>query len=383
MSAHKRQFGAVDKLPSGHWRARYRDASGRRATAPTTFRTRADANAFLAIVQSDLVRGQYIDPREGRILVTEWAESWLARPGKRSASVARDTQALAVFLPRIGNLSLAAVTPRDVQEAIDERSRHAKPATVGRDFAALRAMFNAAIDADLIGRSPARKVALPRIVRPERMTLDPLQLRRLVDEVPDHYKALVLTAGVFGLAWEEVIALRVRDVDFMRRTITVAQTVEELAGHVRIVPEGKRPARLRTMATPPFATDAIAKHLVASRPGETVDTNALVFLGPRGGILRRRFGERILRPAARRAGLDGLTFHGLRHAATSSLVDIGVHPRVMAARIGHGTARTTMEVYARASDSADREAARLLQDRFASAFADATPAATAERVENR
>ena len=87
-------------------------------------------------------------------------------------------------------------------------------------------------------------------------------------------------------------------------------------------------------------------------------------MGPRGGILRRGFGERVLRPAATRAGLDGLTFHGLRHAAATPLVDVGVHPRVMAARIGHGTVKTTMEVYARASYSADREAALLLQERF-------------------
>jgi hypothetical protein len=40
----------------------------------------------------------------------------------------------------------------------------------------------------------------------------------------------------------------------------------------------------------------------------------------------------------------------------------------MAARIGHGTVKTTMEVYARASNSADREAATLLQQRFAETF---------------
>lgn len=42
----------------------------------------------------------------------------------------------------------------------------------------------------------------------------------------------------------------------------------------------------------------------------------------------------------------------------------------MAARIGHGTVKTTMEVYARASYSADREAALLLQERFAKVFAE-------------
>ena len=216
-------------------------------------------------------------------------------------------------------------------------------------------------------------MALPRVVRPERMIIDASQLRRLLDEVPKHYKALVLTAGVLGLAWQEVVALRVRDVDFMRRTVTVAQTVEELAGQIRIVPEGKRRSRLRTMSAPPFLIEAIARHLAAVRADDAQDPDALLFLGPRGGLLRRRFGERVLRPAVGRTGLDGLTFHGLRHAATSSLVDIGVHPRVMASRMGHGTIRTTMEVYARASEGADREAARLLEERFAGAFVDETP----------
>ena len=43
-------------------------------------------------------------------------------------------------------------------------------------------------------------------------------------------------------------------------------------------------------------------------------------------------------------------------------------PRLMATRIGHGTVRTTMEVYTRASDYAEREAADLLQAHFAAAF---------------
>ena len=368
MTSRRRQFGAIDKLPSGRWRVRYRDPGGRRITAPTSFTTKADANAFLATVHADLARGQYLDPRAGRLTVADWAERWLDRAGKRPATVARDRQGIAVFLPALGALTLGSLSPADIQTAVDRRAQQASPATVTRDFAALRAMLNSAVDADLIGRSPARKVALPRIVRPERRTLTPEQLRRLVNELPGHYQTLVLTSGVLGLAWEEVIALRVRDIDFERRTITVAQTVEELAGHLAIVPEGKRPARLRTMAVPTFLLDHISRHLAKYRAAESTDPDALIFVGPKGGILRRRFGERILRPAVAKAGLDGLTFHGLRHAAASSLVDVGVHPRVMAARIGHGTVKTTMEVYARASNSADHEAASLLQKRFGEAF---------------
>ncbi len=273
-------------------------------------------------------------------------------------------------------MPLAVVSPRDIQEAIDERCRHAEPDTVARDFAALRAMLNSAVNADVIGRSPARKVALPRIVRQERTTIDPLQLRRLVDEVPEHYRALVLTAGVLGLAWEEAIALRVRDVDFMRRTVSVAQTVEGLAGHHRIVPEGNGKARLRTMSAPVFVVDAIANHLATSRTQIAPDPDALIFLGPRGGILRRRFWGADPAPcgcSGRDTGSDLPRSRACCHF---------VPGRYRRPPEGHGVSywvrhgqdddRDLRAVErcrgSRSRDAADREAARLLQERFAAAF---------------
>jgi integrase len=346
-------------------------------TAPSTFRSKADANVFLATVEADMVRGHYVDPHAGRVTVSAWSENWLNRPGKRAATVARDRQCIAVFLPALGSMRLSAVTPAQIQTAVDERSRLVAPATMTREFASLRTMFNAAVHADLITRSPARKIALPRIVRPKRATLTPNQLRALVDELPAHYQTLVLTSGVLGLAWQEVIALRIRDIDFDQGTVRVEQTVEELAGQIRFVPEGKRPARLRTITAPPFLLAAIPSHLASHRAAVANDSDALVFVGPKGGTLRRRFGERIFRPAVERAGLQDLTFHGLRHAAASSLVDVGVHPRVMASRIGHGSVKTTMEIYAHASDDADRQAASLLEEQFGGAFsAVAHPAPT-------
>ncbi len=316
-------------------RVRYRDASGQRVTGPATFPTKADANAFLATVQADMLRGQYLDHRAGRVTLEDWAQDWLGRPGKRRASVARDRQGVGVFLSTLGKRPLASLTPAQLQVAVDQRAREAAPATVQRDFSALRALLNAAVDAELLGRSPARKVALPRVVRPEHVALSPQQLADLVAELRGHYQALVLTSAVLGLSWQEVIALRVRDVDFLRGTVSVNQTVEELAGQLTIVPEAKQAARLRTMAAPAFLLERVSQRLATYRETVSTDPDALIFVGPKGGVLRRRFCERILRPAATRAGLDGLTFHGLRHAATTSLVDVGVHPRVMAARIGH------------------------------------------------
>jgi site-specific recombinase XerD len=82
-------------------------------------------------------------------------------------------------------------------------------------------------------------------------------------------------------------------------------------------------------------------------------------------VLRRRFGERVLAPAVKRAGLDtSLTFHALRHVAITAMVDAGVHPRVMQGRAGHATSKLTLELYAHVPQAADRLAADALQEHF-------------------
>jgi integrase len=190
---------------------------------------------------------------------------------------------------------------------------------------------------------------------------------RLGDEVPARYRALVLIGGVLGLRWGEAVGLRVRDIDFLRHTVTVAQVVEEVAGNMAIVAEAKSASGLRTMTVPAFLLDALAAHLAEHRPGTAGD--ALVFVGPRGGVLRRRFGERILQPAVARAGLPAaVTFHGLRHAAISALAEEQVHPKTMQQRAGHANARLTLELYTKVTDASDRAAAAALDARFRAAL---------------
>ncbi len=189
----------------------------------------------------------------GRVTFDEWAKEWLGRPGKRANSIARDRQGLDAFTPHLGSRPLASITPMHVQAAVDERGRHCSPATLARDVAAVRAVFNAAVDADLIARSPARKVALPKVRPPERTPLTAEELLRLADAIVGRYRALVLVRGVLGLRWGEAIAIRLCDIDFMRRTVRVAQTVEEVAGQIQVVPgQAKTAGSLRTITAPPF-----------------------------------------------------------------------------------------------------------------------------------
>jgi len=378
----KRQFGNVRKLPSGRWQARYPDGSGRKVPADRTFSTKADANQFLSSVQTDMARGQFLDPREGKITLAQWSKEWLALPGKRAASVSRDRQGLDVVLPSLGALPLSAITPKHVQAAVNARAKEAAPSTLARDFSALRAVLNAAVDADRIARSPARKIALPTVRPTERATLTPEGLSELADALPGHYRALVLTGAVLGLRWGEAIGLRVCDIDFPRRTVTVAGTIKELAGHLTLEPDAKTEQSLRTLVAPAFLVDELALHISTYRDNPDADSEDLVFVGPKGGVLRRRFVVRVLRPAAERARAEaiaaggvpgvpeGLTFHALRHFAVTAMADAGVPYNVTQRRAGHSTARMTMERYSHRSTDADKDAAKALDRYFSEAFSE-------------
>lgn len=376
----KRQFGRIRKLPSGRWQARYPDGSGRTIPADRTFPTKADAALFLSSVQTDMARGRFLDPREGKITLKQWSDEWLALPGKRTASIARDRQGLAVFLLDLGAMPLSAITPKHVQASVNARAKISAPSTLRRDFAALRAVMNAAVDAERIGRSPARKIALPAIPTADRATLTPEGLAELADALPGHYRVLVLTGAVLGLRWGEAIGLRVCDIDFPRRIVTVAGSVKELAGHLSLEPDAKTDQSLRSLAAPAFLIDELARHLALYRGSPDADSKALVFVGPKGGVLRRRFVERILRPTAERVRAEaiaegrvasvpnGLTFHALRHVAVTAMADAGVPYNVTQRRAGHSTARMTMERYSHRSTEADKAAAVALQAHFAGAL---------------
>ena len=70
--------------------------------------------------------------------------------------------------------------------------------------------------------------------------------------------------------------------------------------------------------------------------------------------------SRVFRPAVRRAGLDGLTFHDLRHTAASLLIAAGVPPMVVAEQLGHRDARLVLQRYGHLYPGATAQAALAL-----------------------
>ena len=86
---HRRASGAVRRLPSGRWQARYTGPDGALRTLGT-FPTKAEADQELAHEVSRLARGVWRDPRLGEQVVGEWFRGWIAT----RADLAPSTRAL-------------------------------------------------------------------------------------------------------------------------------------------------------------------------------------------------------------------------------------------------------------------------------------------------
>ena len=67
-------------------------------------------------------------------------------------------------------------------------------------------------------------------------------------------------------------------------------------------------------------------------------------------MTHRNVTRRGFEAAAKKAAIEGVSFHKLRHAAASRLIDAGLSPVVVAKILGHTDATVTLRVYAHLFD---------------------------------
>jgi integrase len=341
------------------YRARYRDPAGREHAK--VFARKADAQRFLTEMENHKLKGTWTDPALGRVLFRDWLGEWWAtttnlRPTTRERN---ETLLRRYALPRFGDVTLVAISQRDVRAWVADLSgRGLAPATVQKAYQLLGKVMGAAVDAGMVMQTPCRRVPLPKVEREEMRFLTPAEIARLADAIDQRYRALVLVAAYGGLRIGELAGLRRRRVDLLRGTVEVAEIVTEAEGVVRFGPPKTRAGR-RTVGLPRAVVDELAAHLVRA------ESEAFVFAAPEGGPLRvHGFRARVWRPATRRAELDGLRIHDLRHTAVALWIAVGANPKEVAARAGHTSVSFTLDRYGHLYPEADTA----LRDRLDSLY---------------
>ena len=328
----------VEKLPSGRYRAKYRDGDGRQHSR--TFTTRTAAKAFLHTTGADMQRGQWVDPRGGQKLFRDWALAWfdarVVRPSTWHADRGRLHNHL---LSGFGDEQLKEITPLRVRSWVAGLSQRRAPGTVRHCHALLSQILDDAIAEGLLLTNPCRHSRLPRSKTSIAQCLSPEDVQRLVDAVDPHYRPLVVVAATTGMRWGELVGLRPEYVDLLHRKLRVVETLVE-AGGVLTVGQPKTPRSTRTISLPNAAVAALEQAMQGV-------AREYVFVTEAGFPIRRNnFRTRIWNPALAAAGVNtSFRFHDLRHTHVALLIASGAPVKAVQERLGHTSIVTTMDRY--------------------------------------
>lgn len=318
---------------------RWRDESGQQRKK--SFARKVDADRFRAETEHKLNTGTYVDPAAGRTTFREYAEQWRAMQPHRPNTAARVRYQLAAHAyPVLGDKPLARLRASDMQAFVSGLGL--APSTARTVFSTVRAIIGAAVRDRRIPYDPCDRIKLPEMPRQQVVPLTVDQVDALAAAMPPRYRALVVVGAGTGLRQGELFGLQVRDVDFLRRSMLVDRQVQPAgAGRTEVGPLKNRPS-YRTIPLGQVVTDALAAHLAAYR----AEGESFVFRDEDGQALHRTtFNSRVWAPARKAAGLPAVTCHDLRHFYASALIRAGMSVKVVSARLGHGNAAMTLNVY--------------------------------------
>jgi integrase len=306
----------------------------------------ADAERRKAEIETELAGGTWRDPRRAEIRLSEWAAIWVeTRHDLRTTTRARlMTSMRSQVLPTFGSVPLAKISNGAVRAWVAEMlGAGLSAATVRKAVFALRQCLEAAVADNRLTVNRADRVPLPSERMKAPRFLSQSEVERLVDEMPDPYKGLVLVGAYAGLRWGEAAGLTRSSVDVLRSRILVRTTAVEVGGSLTL---GHEPKTTRSRRDVPVARSVMRRleHHLAAYAGR--DPDALVFTAARGGpLFRGTFARDVWRPAIQRAGFPGLTFHGLRHSFVAILVAAGCNVREVSEWAGHNSVAFTLTRY--------------------------------------
>jgi integrase len=363
MGRHKSPYSLIQR-PNGYW---YFKIEGWTNYKSTGSRKESDAKRAVALTlreqkqeaRTGLTFGQYATPfyiwetcphvrkllDEGKAITRRYCRmqrSWLVR------YVLGDTEKK-IESDELAGLPLTKITRADI---MDFRARLMaklgdRRNTVNKAMAAVKTIFKEALYREDIDRDPTAGVGNVKENRKEPGTFSKEELKELFPAegfgpwqgILDY--AVFRVAADLGLRMGEILALRWRHVDFVKKVVDVVEAWKD-------VDELGKPKWERTRRVPlPDKTAAVLKAYKDGKGEKVVRFRAvddLVFSNVDGDRLGQTWWMKHFRAAMKKAKIEtvtrGLKPHSFRHTLNTNLLDAGVDPAKVRAWLGWSNART-------------------------------------------
>jgi integrase len=327
-----------------------RDASGRMLTRSVS--TLAEAQDVKAQLRAEAARGERRETKAVAFdaYAREWIESYTGRTSKGLKSSTRDDYRKVLdrdAIPYFGSRALASIEPRDIKlYAAKVAKRGVAQHTVRLALAPVKALLATAFEDGLIRANPSANVRIVVPADPERheqhvKALSEPELAAVLGEIPSRWMPLFACLADTGLRIGEACALRWQDLDLDAGRLSVRRNV-----YRGVVGPPKSAYGRRTIPLAPGLHERLRQHLAATDDGGEPDPDALVFTSRAGTMLdSMNLLNKVMKPAAKRAGVPWAGLHTLRHTFASRCFRHGCNAKQVQLLLGHHSAAFTLETY--------------------------------------
>ena len=281
-----------------------------------TFSSKARAEAWARRIEGEMDRGVFVSRTEANnTTLAEALDRYRREVSSRKRGSVQETSVASILAAGpLGRRTLGSLQGKDLATYRDGMIAEGySPITIKRRLALLSHLYKVAEREWGMGGlvNPVPHVSMPRV--------DNARDRRLVD---DELPRLLAAAQVYGGEIGPLITWAIETA--MRRGEIAAMRWDHLDRRARVllIPETKTGTPRRV----PLSTAALA---VLDQIPRRLDGRVW---GMRPDSISQAF-ERVCKAA----GIEGLTFHDLRHEATSRLFEKGLNPMQVAAITGHKT----------------------------------------------
>jgi excisionase family DNA binding protein len=338
--------GAVFQRKSKKWGVRfyvdYRDSTGKRVQKVVRHaRSEEEAWEHLRrLTQEEILGSGSLGFNKGHVMFEDFADAfhlYYVMPNYKKGSRERSrTDGLSEFFKGNG---LRDITPMMIEKFKAHRlSMGNKRSTVNRYLAVMKGMYTLAIKEGLVSDNPVKKVRLYSEADSikERILINDEE-QRLMANAPAHLKPVLVVALNTGMRLGEIMNLEWKHIDFVSKRIRVEKTKSYKVRFISI--------------NPPLLSEL-------ARLKDSSDGSPYIFVNPQTGNQFTTF-RRSFVTACKRAEIQGLRFHDLRHTFASRLIQRGADIETVRSLLGHYSIVTTQR-YTHSDDEAKRRAVGLL-----------------------
>jgi integrase len=289
------------------------------------FNTKNEAERWARAVEVAIDRGIYLDPSEAsKTTLHDLISRYVAEILPTKKGYADDLYRLrAIQRKAIAKTTLARLSAVDIARYRDERLGQVAPNTVIRELAYLSSVINhARREWGININNPVQTVRKPPMPRGRDRLITEAEETVLLKELEANGRRNLWMRPLVSLALEtamrrgELLSLNWADINFQNRTATLWETKN---GEKRIVPLSSK--ALMVLANMP-----------KSLCGAVFPLNAAAQ-------------EKAFREAVRRAGIDDLRFHDLRHSAITRMAKKLPNVIELASVSGHKSLRMLQRYY--------------------------------------